>query len=198
MSSARHLETPAHRSGVVGRHDGLAAVIVVALLLLGCGQGSTSAHRVTPSTIPATAATSTPTPEEAAVIAAYRAAEKAFEEAVAIPDPAYPALAATMVDPLLHTVRYNLETDKLNEIVGKGHVELLHPHIVSITGNTAILRDCQYSTLGLFYAKTGAPVPGKSTVPEYTGERVTLVMVAPGVWRASDTDGKVGTCPPGY
>jgi hypothetical protein len=176
----------------------LAALSGASLIVAACGGGSPSAHRTTSSALPGTAATPTPNAEEAVVIAAYRAAEKAFEEAAAIPDPAYPALADTMADPLLHTVRYNLETDKLNGIVGRGHVELLRPHVVSITGNTAILQDCEYSTLGLFYAKTGAPVPGKSKVPEYVGERATLIKVSPGKWKLSDTDAKVGTCPAGY
>jgi hypothetical protein len=176
----------------------LAALSGASLLVAACGGGSPSAHRASSSALPGTAATPTPNTEDAAIISAYRAAETAFEEAVAIPDPAYPALAATMVDPLLQRVRLNLITDKNNGIVGRGHVQSLRPHVISRSDGKAILLDCTYSTLGAFYSSGGKPVPGSEPVPEYGGVRATLIMVAPGTWKLSDTDVRLGKCPPGY
>jgi hypothetical protein len=174
----------------------LAALSGASLIVAACGGGSPSAHRATSSALPGTAATPTPNAEEAAIIAAYVAADKAFEEAVAIPDPAYPALAATMVDPILQRVRINLITDKNDGIVGRGTVTHLHPRVVSISDNTAIVVDCVYSTGVLVFAKSGQPVPSQAggTKPENDGVRATLVMVSPGVWKEKASDVRLGRC----
>jgi hypothetical protein len=208
--SARHRQGSPGRSG--GRHfsgrqrtygrEGLAVLAALSgasLLVAACGGSSPSAHRVTSSARSATTATPTPNAEEAAIIAAYRAAVKAFQQSVAIPDPAYPALAATTVDPLLHTLRLNLVTDKLNGIVGRGPIQLLHPHVVSRSATQAVVLDCEFDQSVLVYKVNGNPVQGQpgGTSPQYEGVRATLVMTPSG-WKLSDTNVRLGQCPAGY
>jgi hypothetical protein len=137
---------------------------------------------------------------DAAILQAYRAESAAFVAAVQIPDPTYPALAATTTDPLLMRIRQGLVYDKGEGIVGRGTVQLLHPHVVSASASTAIVQDCVYSALILVYAATGQPVPNQpgGTKPEYDGIRSTLTLAAGGLWQVSDQSGMLGSCPAGY
>jgi hypothetical protein len=173
------------------------ARVVVGLLslaaLAGCGSPGGSSPTPKPST------TSSPSAVAAAVLQAYRAESAAFVAAVQIPDPAYSGLPATAVDPLLMQLRQTLVYDKDNGIVGRGSAQLLHPHVVSVSGGVAIVQDCVYSSLVSVYAATGQPVPGQpgGTQPEYDGIKATL-NVSGGTWKVSDQSIVPGSCPPGY
>lgn len=153
-----------------------------------------------PSPSPVRSSTPSPNPIEIAVLQAYRAESAAYVAAVRIPDPAYPALAAIAVDPLLTQVRQSLVYDKAEGIIGRGDVTLQHPHVVSLIGGTAEVTDCVYSSLILVYAASGQPVPGQpgGSKPEYDGVRSTVVLTAGGVWKVSTQDISAGTCPAGY
>ena len=172
-----------------------ASVMALAALfgLTGCGSPSgpspSSAHSPTPSSNAA----------GAAILQAYRAESAAFVAAVQIPDPAYPGLTATAINPLLMNVRQSLIYDKTEGIVGRGSVQLLHPHVVSITGATAVVQDCEYSALVLVYAATGQAVPNQpgGTKPEYDGIKATITLVS-GTWKVSDQSGILGSCSAGY
>jgi len=170
-----------------------AALLTSLSFLAACGSSSSSSSQ-SPS------ASSTPNAVEQAIIAAYRAESAAYIAAVQIPDPAYPALAATAVNPLLTQVRQSLVYDKEKGIVGRGDVTLEHPHVVSQSGDMAIVNDCAYSTLILVYAATGQPVPGQpgGTNPEYDGVRSTLTLTSGGTWKVSNQVITAGSCPAGY
>jgi hypothetical protein len=128
------------------------------------------------------------------VLAAYRAGWKAFEQALATANPADPALAATMVDPQLQSVKANLLADQVHGMVGRG-TTTLHPNVVSISATTATVVDCAYSTAELVYARTGKPVP-PVTPPENDGVRSTLVQVS-GTWKVYKQAVTDGSCAPG-
>lgn len=167
------------------------SLVLMALPAAGCGGGSGSAgHRTADST------TTTLNPAAAAVIAAYRAAQTAFDEAVARADPTWPALAETTTGDQLQSVRRILLADQLNGIVGRGSVQV-YPKLFSIDGNQAVVHDCLYSSSELVYAKTGKPVP-PITPPEHDGVNAVLQQVAPGVWKVTSVQVTEGSCPPGY
>jgi hypothetical protein len=95
-----------------------------------------------------------------------------------------------MTGPQLQGVRANLLADQRQGIVGRGSFTL-HPKVVSITGTTATVVDCVYSTAELVYKATGKLVP-PVTPPENDGVRATVVL-AGGTWKVykqTVTDGK--------
>jgi len=175
-----------------------------ALFFDACGGGGTSSTATTvrpKSTKPTTATTSssassttTADPVAASVLAAYRASSAAFEQALATANPADPALAATMVDPQLQSVKANLLADQRQGIVGRGTVTL-HPKVVAISGSTAMVVDCVYSTSELVYEASGKPVP-PVTPPENDGIRATLDLTG-GSWKLAEQAVTEGSCAPG-
>ncbi|MHB1511063.1 MAG: hypothetical protein ACYCST_19650 [Acidimicrobiales bacterium] len=174
---------------------GVLSLAAAALLLAACGGGPASS---TATTVRERAAKSTPSsttdPASTAVLAAYRAGWRAFEQALATANPADPALAATMVDPQLQGVKANLLADRRQGMVGRGTFTL-HPKIVAMSATTATVVDCAYSTAALVYVSTGKPVP-PVTPPENDGVRATLVL-AGGTWKITKQTVTDGKCAPG-
>ncbi|MDA8283448.1 MAG: hypothetical protein M0Z42_09190 [Actinomycetota bacterium] len=134
--------------------------------------------------------------QAAAVLAAYRAEQAAFEQAVDRADPTLGALAQTMTGAQLASVRRVLVADKTDGIVGRGSVQL-HPKVAYVHGTTALVLDCVFDSSELVYAATGKPVP-PVTPPEKVAVRSTLIEVSPGVWKVSDQHTTGGSCPRGY
>jgi hypothetical protein len=128
------------------------------------------------------------------VLQAYRAASSAFVQALATANPNDPALAATMVDPELVSIRANLVGDQQKGIVGRGAVTL-HPRLTSLSPTTATIVDCAYSTSQLVYQATGKPVP-PVTPPENDGVNATLVLTG-GTWKLSKQTVTEGKCAAG-
>ena len=204
-------ETSRTRTGAVGRHHwaprsetgrrqiagGFGGLVAAGLVLAACGGGGSAAPSTTArasATRSSASSTSTTDPATGAVLAAYRAASRAFQQALAAANPEDPALAATMVDPQLQGVKANLLADQRQGIVGRGTVTL-HPKIASLSASTATVVDCAYSTSVLVYAKTGKPVP-PVTPPENDGIRATLVLTG-GSWKLARQTVTEGTCAPG-
>ena len=193
--------TVVSKSGVRRRLGPTGFLMIVAassLLLAACGAGSGNASHPS-SSVPrrtsATKATSTSDGgTDAAVLAAYRASSAAFEQALATANPADPALAATMIDPQLQSVKANLLADQRQGIVGRGTVTL-HPKVIAISGSTATVVDCVYSTSELVYEATGKPVP-PITPPENDGVRATLDLTG-GAWKLAKQTVTEGSCAPG-
>jgi len=187
--------TPPRRKRSHGPYGWVLPVAAVAAVgvLAGCGSSSRSSPSSSPS------ATASPNPTQTAILHAYRAGSAAYVAAVQIPDPAYPALAATTTNPLLTQARQTLVYDKEQGIVGRGTVQLLRPHVVSYTAAMAVVQDCVYSSLVSVYASTGQPVPNQpgGTQPEYDGVKATLTFTS-GVWKVSDQTLIAGSCPAGY
>ena len=134
---------------------------------------------------------------DAAVVAAYRDATKAFVHAGQTMNPDDPALAATMSGQELSTVTKNLLIDKAGDLIARGDITMTDPHVVSNDGKTATLRDCQYSAVLLVDAKTGKGAAGVANGPQYIAVTATLAS-KDGVWRVTLEDLKVGVCPVGF
>ena len=176
-----------------------AMVTLAALVLSGCGGGATIGASGPSATTRghSTASTSTSSSggrEAAAVLAAYRAASTAFQQALATANPQDPALTTTMVNPQLQGVKANLLADQRQGIVGRGTVTL-HPKLVGVSATTATVVDCVYSFSMLVYEVTGKPVP-PITRPEHDGIRATLAFVD-GSWRLAKQTVTEGKCAPG-
>lgn len=197
------LGSPTRRSARDRLVIGALMLATATLLLDACGGAGTSSTATTLRAKPTkstTTSTSQPSPTtttdpaEASVLAAYRAASAAFEQALATANPAFPALATTMVDPQLQSVKANLFADQRQEIVGRGAVAL-HPKLAALSGSTATVVDCAYSTTELVFKATGKPVP-PVTPPENDGIRATLVLTG-GAWKVAKQTVTEGSCAPG-
>ena len=193
--------TVVSKSGVRRRLGPTGFLMIVAassLLLAACGAGSGNASHPSSSVPRRTSATKVTSTSDggtdAAVLAAYRASSAAFEQALATANPADPALAATMIDPQLQSVKANLLADQRQGIVGRGTVTL-HPKVIAISGSTATVVDCVYSTSELVYEATGKPVP-PVTPPENDGVRATLDLTG-GAWKLAKQTVTEGSCAPG-
>jgi hypothetical protein len=167
-----------------------ACLFGVAALAASCGgspsaSGHHSDHPTTTTASPGTAA-----------LAAYRASQVAFDQAIQQADPTFPALAQTMTGAELDSVRRSLVSDQANGIVGQGDVQV-HPKLVSISGDRAVIHDCAFSSLELVYKSTGKPVP-PVTPPEHDGVTATLVQTSPATWKVSTEHVTEGSCPAGY
>lgn len=100
----------------IGRRGTRAAVVVavasMSLALAACGSSPSAAPSTTGLKLATTTSgqitTTTLDPTAASVLQAYRAEWAAFEQALSTADAADPALAATMVAPMLQEVRRNL------------------------------------------------------------------------------------------
>ncbi len=112
-------------------------------------------------------------------------------------DPNDPALVATMTGVQLSTVKKNLIIDRAGGIVAKGDVTTRDPHVVSVSDDVAVVRDCVYSALLLYYVETGKPASGNANGPEDVAVTATFTNVG-GSWKESHVDGRFGSCPLGY
>lgn len=192
------------RGGPLGRRRGngiflAGAIVLVALTLAGCSSttavGPSTTSIPTSTTTPPTSRTTPPTAATEAVLAAYRAGWAAYEHAGADANPLDPALAATMVNPLLHQVEGSLVADNQEGIVGQGPITL-HPHVASVTAASAVVLDCSYSASFLVYKKTGKQVP-PITKAEEVGVKATLVLDGT-TWKVKSQTLTEGSCPAGY
>ena len=174
-----------------------AVVLVVSVAVCGCGGGvggSTSGSASSKAASTTTAASASTNATTAAVLRAYRASWAAFEQAAADANPNDPALAASMIDPELQSVRANLVADQMHGIVGRGSTTL-HPKVTAVSTEHATVLDCAYSTAELVDQSTGTPVP-PVTPPENDGVTSTLVKSG-GTWKVSEQKVTDGKCAPG-
>ena len=201
-SAARTAEDALATTGASGRGSqrgrlaiDMLSLAAAGLLLAACGGGAASSTTTTVRAKPtASTSPSTTDPATAAVLAAYRAGWRAFEQALATANPEDPALPATMVDPQLQSVKANLLADQREGMVARG-TTTLHPKVVSISATTATVVDCAYSTAELVYASTGKPVP-PVTPPENDGVRSTLILTG-STWKVYKQTVTDGSCAAG-
>jgi hypothetical protein len=175
------------------------SLLAIGLAAAGCsssanGPTTSSSIPVTPTStiaLPPTSTTTATSAEDAAVLAAYRAAWNAFEGALKTANAFDPALPATMVNPILEQVKKGLVSDEVGGIIAKGGVTL-NPQVVSTGTSTARIIDCLSSTSELVYRKSGMLVP-PVTKPEHDGVRATLTLVG-STWKVSQQTVTEGKC----
>ncbi len=173
------------------------ALAVAVVLLAGCASPTTVTTARSGSPVPTSAGTATPNAASGAVVIAYINATAAFVHAEKAMDPNDPALQATMTGQELSTVKKNLIVDKAGDLVARGDITPSDPHVTSLDGQNAVVRDCAYSSLLLYDGKTGGPAPGTANGPQNIGISATFVFIG-GTWKESLSDLRVGSCPIGY
>ena len=111
----------------------MVVLVAVAVFCASCG-GSPSATGGSSTTSSVRSTTTSTNAQASGVLAAYRAEQAAFEQAVQHADPTLPALAQTMTGAQLDSVRRSLVADQTNGIVGRGSVQL-NPKVAWVRRN---------------------------------------------------------------
>ncbi len=174
-----------------------ACLVVLALLLAGCGGSDASEGDSVPSTTEPTNgegnATSTTVPlEEAAVVAAYEDFWDAYLEAADPMDPAHPILAEHAVNPQLERLQRSFLARRSSGEVIRGTLDLA-PELISVEGGTARVADCYADSTGVYDAETGE----RKDTPSGVRHRITAEMVLDGaVWKVSDITREGDGCDP--
>ena len=143
------------------------AVVVMALSLLGAacngddeagGDGTTTSDEPATTAEPTTteATTTTLTPEDE-VLAFYRSASQALNAAYDPPDPNGADLLAHFDGEALARVQSLLTQLQAQGVSYVGTVEV-HPTLVSLVGDTAVIEDCYLDVSQTVQTATGAPV----------------------------------------
>ena len=166
---------------------------LAAALLAACGQPA--AHNKPPTSTPSATASASPTadPTTASILNAYEQSWAAWHSAAAIPEINYAGITQWFTGQALVRAQ-----GLLTLMVQLGQVETgtreLHPVVESISGTTAIVQDCLYSTAVIVYKSSGVPVtpqPG-GTQPEWDSETATLGF-ASGSWHVSSGQEEFGS-----
>lgn len=146
-----------HRSHAPAHRRALLLALGLGLIATACsGDGDaaseTSTTRATTTTRPSTTTTADPAVQtEAEVVDAYEAASEAFLDAAAIPDPDFPALLNTHVDPMLDQRRGVLTQLKVQGRV----IRLPENSIHSIEAESFELRDADTAVLDVCIVDDG-------------------------------------------
>lgn len=181
----------------------LIAAGVAAMLVLGRGTGDKSSATPVPGpsfTID-TAAPTTVDPEEAvraAVIRDYLASQAAYDEAIGgtnggPPNPDLPALKTYMVGQELISVRAYIIGMQAAGLTALGPPAQLHPRVVRVQGNTAIVDDCYTSDGHIVDAKTHALRDAPGTTKAGLESTLQLDSVS-GLWKVADSVKKPELC----
>lgn len=94
------------------------------------------------------------------IIAAWRSAQQAFENAALSADPSAPELAATTVEPQLGTSQSLLDGLRVADEVARGSVDVGQPVIVAATTTEATVRSCLKDAEIVISDRTGRPATG--------------------------------------
>ena len=170
------------------------ALASMALVLTACGSSPNAAPTTRGSSADTTGvskSTTTLNSTASAVLQAYRASWKAFEQASSTANAYDQELAATMVGTQLQNVRANLLGDQHAGAVGEERSRCIRKSPRSPPRRASVV-DCAYSTSELIYAKSGKQVP-PITPPENDGIQSTLVLTG-GTWKVSQQNVTEGHC----
>jgi hypothetical protein len=130
---------------------------------------------------------------QAVILAAWRSAQQAFEDAALLPDPAEPALSATTVNPQLSFTEALLGGIRASGDVARGPVDLGVPRVVASTSNEATVRSCLHDAEIVVSRTTGQPVPGIDG--RVANELVVSLMVkTESEWMLSDQTVREDEC----
>lgn len=130
-----------------------AAVIVTAFVLASCSNGKADTSATTATRAPTT--TSEPSATEQAVLRDYRAYWDAYLTASNPMNPENPVLAMHATGAALEAVQKGFFALKSAGRIIRGSFDLA-PRVLSIDGDTAVVRDCYGDSTGIYDAATGA------------------------------------------
>ena len=171
------------------RPIGIALSALVALGVLGgCADDEGSQPSTTTT---AESSTSTPTTEDEEVLDAYAAFwNDGYLEASDPMDPTNPALAAHATGEQLETLERAFLARQASGEVIRGTLDLA-PRVVSITGETATVRDCYLDETGIYDAETGERKDEASGVRHLI---TATLVVDDGTWKVSDLEQEGDGC----
>jgi hypothetical protein len=175
----------------IGQRCAFLALPLAALLAVtACGSDKHAepARRASASP-PTSTATTSSTSIQAAVVAGYRAAWDAYRAAVASANPELPDLAAHMTAEQLAQVRRYVAGLRALNHVERGDMDL-HPTVISITGDEAVVVDCYSDTIHQYDSSGRLYGVGK---PETIGSEATLVLDG-GTWKVKRRVHKEAAC----
>lgn len=163
----------------------LIVTVLAAMLPAACGSGRAAA--------PNSVARPDPSPSvsvQRQVLAAWRAEQVAYANALRSLNPRSPALAETAINPALERAMTFISVVKAQGVVVRGSQDLGTPTVVSLSPATdpteAVVESCVHGGLILLNGKTGKPVPGLSGQPTWNFEHTTLTLVEGVGWMVSD------------
>jgi hypothetical protein len=190
------------RSWSVSPLTTLATVAILATLLTACG-GATGSRPVTKSvtrqvgksakTVPAAASFAGGQQLSAQIVAAWKAAEDAFETASRTADPSEPALFATTVSPELAKMWSYLESLHTAGYIGTGPVDHGKPVVLDVKANVATVRTCIWDAEIAVSAATGQHALGVLGTKDFELVTSTMTRTTDG-WKLSDQAVGVGKC----
>lgn len=131
-----------------------ATAVVIAFVLTACSNGKAETSPTTTTRAPTTT-TSEASATEQAVLRDYRGYWDAYLAASNPMNPENPVLAEHATGPALSTVQKAFLAFKDAGKVIRGTLDLA-PRVVSIDGDTAVVRDCYGDGTGVYDAATGA------------------------------------------
>lgn len=181
----------AGRSGGGGiRPVGIALSALVALgVLSSCAddEGSQQASTTTSTE----SSTSAPSDKDAEVLDAYEGFwNDGYLEAADPMDPTHPALAEHATGEQLETIQKAFLARQAGGEVIRGTLDLA-PRVVSITGDTATVRDCYLDETGIYDAETGERKDEASGVRHLI---TATLVVDGGTWKVSGLEQEGDGC----
>lgn len=164
------------------------AVVAAAVLAGACTDSADTAT----TTTAVTATSTTVAPDEAAVLAAYRAFWDAYLAAADPMDPSHPALARHAASPELGRLQRAFLARRAAGEVIRGTLDLA-PTIVRIDDTTAAVRDCYLDSAGIYDAGTGKR---KDTPTGVRHQILVTLTLEHGIWKVRDIDKEADGCVP--
>lgn len=167
----------------------LVLVIVGALVgigvLLSVEENPSSNSAPLPTSVPGLDTAPTAAPDantKAAIIAAYRQSIDAFVAVASDPNgqPSDPRLQQHTIGNALLASRMTIEQLRKAGHIYQGDIEM-HPLVVELTTDTAVVESCDIDRVGIIDAATGAVVTPVSDSPEGALARATYKLIG-GVW----------------
>jgi hypothetical protein len=163
-----------------GRWSAVGGCLALVVVLLGACGSSTSSDASTRSV-------------DAAVIAGWKAALKAFDAAERTANWKSSALNAAYVEPQLGIVRANLLAEGVSHEVARGQDRVVNVKVVVVTNRRASLVSCVYGNEIITDSSTGRPVSGILGQGGPEEFRSTMVL-AGSVWKLEAQTVTEGAC----
>jgi hypothetical protein len=187
------------RVGPVAVAVAVAVSVAVGLFITSCGVAPLAGHaRISAAGTSEVAGTVAGTPgnssiESEQVVAAWVAAQQAFDSAALSADPSTPGLAATTVPPQIDASRSLLEQMSEAGERAEGVVRFGTPHVVSARATLAEVRSCVHDAEIVVSATSGVPVAGVQGEVDYELFESTMESTPSG-WKLMTQTVGAGAC----
>jgi hypothetical protein len=131
--------------------------------------------------------------QSAQIVAAWQAAEDAFETAAHTADPFAPAIRATTVLPAQLKMMTFLQSMRTAGYIATGPVKYGRSVVLSINANAATVRTCDWDAEVVLSATTGQHALGAAGAKDFDLITATMAKTADG-WKLADQTAGLGKC----